>query len=246
MDIWFYALSASLTVSAVSLTGAFTLLLHSRTLERLLPYLLSLAAGVLLGGSFLHLIPHALERGNSHFTGYGIVLSIILFFLLERFFRNHGPENEALGKLIIAGDGFHNFIDGLLIAAAFSADFHLGLISALAVLIHEIPQEVGDVSALIYSGFAPRQAVLYNFLGSLTAPLGTAVGLLFISWAQDLIFILIPVAAGGFIYIALSDLLPVLQTRSRSVSSHVIYSVFMILGVLLMESVHHFEGLHLH
>jgi zinc and cadmium transporter len=242
MNIWFIALTGSFIVSFASLSGAFSLFIERSTLQKILPYLLALATGVLLGGSFLHLLPHSLENGTSHqSTGITTIAGILAFFLLERFFRNQGNEHHALGKLILIGDGFHNFIDGLLIAATVAADTQMGMISIIAILVHEIPQEIGDVGTLIYSGYTPKKAILYNYLSSLTAPVGTLTGLLFINFASSLIFIMIPVAAGGFIYIALSDLLPVLQSRSGNIFTHFKYILFIILGVTVMEAVHHFE-----
>src|SRR5690606_18223783 len=159
--------------------------------RRLLPYLISFAVGALLGAAFLALLPHAIESAGMerlHEIGLTFVAGILLFFMVEKLViwrhchvhdceahapeHHHGKPEHAAGVLVLIGDGLHNLIDGVLIAAAFLTDFHLGVVTALAVAAHEIPQEVGDVAVLLQSGMSRTRALLYNVAASLPAHVG--------------------------------------------------------------------------
>jgi zinc and cadmium transporter len=207
------------------------LLLPEVLRTRLLPHAVSFAIGALLGAALLGLLPHALSgvQGNDfHAITGALLLGLFGFFLLEKLvlWRHchhehcevHMPEetdhrHAAAGTLILIGDGLHNFIDGILISAAFLTDIHLGIVTSLAVAAHEIPQEVGDFAVLLHSGFSTAKAFLYNLLSSLATVFG---GLLayysFRDLAPALPYVL-AVAASSFIYVAVADLIPGLHKR---------------------------------
>ena len=238
------SLLASLLVSLVSLVGAFALFLKERTLKNSLQFLMSLAVGVLLGDAFLHLIPDAITRiGDMHSVLVVTVGGILLFFFLEKIIRwkhrfyapsfksVHAPQ--PLAKMNLVGDAVHNFIDGTLIAGSFMASPALGVTTTLAIIIHEIPQEVGDIGALIHGGYSPKQAVWYNFLCSLTCTAGVLTILLLGSFMVLPLNYLLPIAAGGFIYIASTDLIPELHNKAK-LHHQLAQGVVISIGVLCM------------
>ena len=245
MDIiWINSVLAALIVSLVSLIGAFALFIKEKTLKNSLQFLMSLAVGVLLGDAFLHLIPDAITRiGDMHSVLVVTVGGILLFFFLEKIIRwkhqFYAPvlhsitKPQPMAKMNLVGDAVHNFIDGTLIAGSFMASPALGVTTTLAIIIHEIPQEVGDIGALIHGGYSPKQAVWYNFLCSLTCVAGVVAVLLLGSFMALPVNYLLPIAAGGFIYIASTDLIPELHNTSK-VQYQLVQGVVISLGVLCM------------
>lgn len=224
-EVLAWSIGAAFLVSLVSLSGLFALWIKSETLKYIIPFLVALAVGVLLGDAFIHLLPDAIERQGSAGDVCLITLAgLFLFFVLEKLVRwrhNHcidlgEPATKILplAKMNLIGDGIHNFIDGILIAGSFLVDPGLGFTTTLAIVAHEIPQEIGDVGALLRGGYTPEKAVFYNFLCSLTVVLGMAFTLLLSQVAQNSLVLLLPIAAGGFIYIAASDLIPVLHEHT--------------------------------
>ena len=219
------------------LAAALFLLLPESQRTRVLPAMVSFAIGALLGAAFLAVLPHALAapgvRDMHAITGT-VLLGLLGFFLLEKLvlWRHcHTHECEAHGAieainplaihghatasgyLILFGDGVHNFVDGVLISAAFLTDVHLGIVTALAVAAHEIPQEVGDFAILLYSGFTRSKALFYNVLASLTTVLGGVLAYFSLGVAQAALPYVLAVAASSFIYIAVADLIPGLHKR---------------------------------
>jgi zinc and cadmium transporter len=225
--ILFSLLGGVLSVLAASLF----LLLPERTRTRLLPHMVSFAIGALLGAAFLALLPHAVETElyDVHKITLAVLLGLIGFFLLEKMvlWRHchsescevHVPEaheqhgHHSSGTLILIGDGIHNFVDGVLIAAAFLTDEHLGVITALAVAAHEIPQEVGDFAILLHSGFSRARAFIYNIIASVTTVIGALLAYFSLSDAQHILPFVLAIAASSFIYIAVADLIPGLHKR---------------------------------
>lgn len=212
-------------VSLVALSGSFILFLKAETLQRSLQFLVSLSVGVLLGDAFLHLLPDAIQKtGNVNQVMLYTLGGIFLFFLLEKAirWRHHHeifPETGAdqvrpLAKMNLLGDAVHNFIDGCLIAGSFMVSPVLGFTTTLAIIIHEIPQEIGDIGALIYGGYSPKKAIWYNFLCSLTCLAGVLSILLIAPLVAAHITYVMPIAAGGFIYIATCDLIPELHRKT--------------------------------
>jgi zinc and cadmium transporter len=217
-----YALAAGLTVSLASFSGLFVLWIKPERLAAIVPNLVSLAVGVLLGDAFIHLIPDAAARHGSVSTVcMAALVGVFVFFLLEkavrwrhdhRFALDAGSEDiRPLARMNLIGDAIHNFVDGILIAGSFLADPVLGFTTTFAIVAHEVPQELGDVGALVYGGYTPRQAVLYNFYCSLTVMAGVLFTLALGQAAESSLILLLPLAAGGFIYIAGSDLIPALH-----------------------------------
>jgi zinc and cadmium transporter len=247
-----YALGAGLIVSLVSFTGLFVLWMKPDRLAAIVPYLVALAVGVLLGDAFIHLIPDAVKRYGSVSTVCMTTLAgVFVFFILEKVVRwrhdHHTTFTAAPGDILplarmnLIGDAVHNFVDGILIAGSFLVDPVLGFTTTFAIVAHEIPQELGDVGALVYGGYSPRQAVLYNFYCSLTVMAGVLFTLALGQVAESSLILLLPVAAGGFIYIAASDLIPALHEHS-TLPSLVGQTATFSLGIGFMQGIVIFEN----
>lgn len=244
--IWIYTLVSVSIVSLVSLTGVFTLSVGQRRLYKSLIYFVSLSAGTLMGDAFIHLIPEAYKESSGNLVSIYILSGIFFFFILEKVLHwRHCHEEPCedhphpFSYVILVGDIFHNFIDGLIIAASFIINIPVGIATTTAVVFHEIPHEIGNFASLVYGGFAIKRALLYNFLSALTAILG-AILVLSISREIDLTSFLIPFAAGGFIYIAGTDLIPELHKHSEA-KKGVIQAVTFLLGIGLMLGMLFFE-----
>ncbi len=219
------------------LVAASFLLLPASVRSRLVPHLVSFAIGSLLGAAFLGLLPHALMSPgveDFHDIFLAVLLGLLTFFVLEKLVlwrhchSDHceahslagqtrgGQGKSAAGSMILIGDGLHNFVDGVLIAAAFLTDIHLGIVTALAIAAHEIPQEVGDFVVLLHSGFSRSKALLFNVLSSLTTIVGALLAYWSLSDMQALLPYVLAVAASSFIYIAVADLIPGLHKRAEA------------------------------
>jgi zinc and cadmium transporter len=217
-------------VLSVVAAGSF-LLAPEPWRERILPHLVSFAVGALLGAAFLALLPHAVldpAITDVHHIGYAVLAGLLGFFVLEKtiLWRHchsfeceaHTPEHmpqeaPVAGNLILLGDSLHNFVDGILIAAAFLTDIHLGIVTAIAVAMHEIPQEVGDFAVLLQSGFSRRKAFVYNLLASTTTVIGGILAYFTLSEVMHVVPYVLAIAAASFIYIAVADLIPGLHKR---------------------------------
>ena len=222
-------------VSLLSLIGIFSLLLKENVLEKTTYILVAFAAGSLLGVAFLDLIPEVVESNIEGIFLY-VLFGIILFYLLERvIFWRHCHKGicdvHVFTHLNIIGDAVHNFIDGAIIAAGFLVSVPLGITTSIAVIFHEIPQEIGDFAVLIYGGFSKAKALFFNFLSSLTAFAGAILTFYFASKIEIAIPYLLAFAAGGFIYIASSDLIPELHKEKDFKRSFIQLIVFFI-GIL--------------
>jgi len=239
-----YILIATFLISIISFIGALTLFLKEKLLNKILLILVAFSAGALIGGAFLHLIPEAIEKVGVEETQLlkiflYLLLGFSVFFILEQFINWHHhhsishPEITSFSYLILVSDGIHNFIDGFIIAASFVIAFPVGIITVLAVALHEIPQELGDFGVLIYGGFKKSKALLLNFLTGLIAVFGGIVGFFFSERIGDSIVFLLPFAAGNFIYIAASDLIPEIKNKETSKKSLLYFFVFL-LGISLM------------
>lgn len=214
-----YAIISVIVVSLISLIGLFTLSIKEYFTKRVVTFLVAFSAGALLGDVFIHLLPELAETGflNLEISLY-ILGAIVLFFILERYIHWHHHHNNEhdedcsehihpVAYTILLGDGFHNLIDGLIIGGAFLLDIKLGVATAVAVILHEIPQEIGDFGVLLYAGFSKTRALFYNFLSALAAVLGTIIALA-IGTTDKTLAILAALAIGSFIYIATADLIP--------------------------------------
>jgi len=240
-----YALASVLLVSLIPLLGLAALWVARPHLDRAIQYLVSFAVGALLSGALLHLIPEAAERlGSGPAMPLAVIGGFVGFFALEKFLwahHGHGARPAGLTPLAtlnLVGDGLHNVMDGLVIAAAWQADPSLGISTTLAVALHEIPQELGDFGILVHSGLTPRRAVWFNLLTGLSAVAGTIAGLVLGHYLDGFASRLLPVAAGGFLYIAASDLVPELhQVRSAAASFRQILLIALGVAVMLLPEV---------
>ena len=230
---------ATVLISSGSFVGVFTLALNQHFLSRITLSLVSLSAGTMLSAAFLHLLPDAVETLGSTLPFQLTLASFIVFFLLERFLhwrhchdKDH-LEKHTMGTMNLLADGLHNFLDGVLIAAAFATGSGLGIIATLAIALHEIPQEIGDFGVLLHSGFTRSRALFFNVMVSLTAILGGILGYIASHTMQSFASYLVPVAAGGFIYISCADLIP--EFKNTNSTKRILLTVGTFLfGVIVM------------
>jgi zinc and cadmium transporter len=237
---WFQTLLSVIFVSLLSLLAIIVLWLKPETLKKVLLPLISLAVGGLLGDAFLHLIPESFEKSkNSTSVSLLVLAGLFLFLILEKsmhYYHHQEHETEEVhpyGYLSLIASGLHNFIDGLLIGASYLAGFSVGLATTLAVVLHEIPHELGDFSILVNAGFKPVKALFYNFLSALLAIAGAVFALTVSSDPQAVTQLVLPITAGGFVYIAGSDLIPELDKESNR-PAILIQLLAMALGISLM------------
>jgi zinc and cadmium transporter len=226
-------------MSGIALVGGLTFRLLGERIEPLLLPLVAFSAGALIGGAFFHMIPASLESGGVVISVFVWVLAgFSLFFALEQFLHWHHCHRaqidckKPLTYLILIGDGLHNFIGGMAIAGTFLLDVRLGIAAWLAAAAHELPQELGDMGVLIYGGWSRGKAILYNLISSSTFLLGGLLVYL-ASFQFDTSF-LIPFAAGNFLYIGASDLIPEIKSHERLSANFVHFFSFLIgLGLML-------------
>ncbi len=239
-QIWLYTFVSLLAVSLISFVGALTLTLGHERLKKALLYLVSFSAGALLGDVFLHLLPEMNGRGFGAREGFYILAGIFAFFVFEKYIHwhhshmEHNEEIHAVVYLAIVGDALHNFIDGLVIAGSFIISPSLGFATALAVVFHEIPHELGNFAVLVHGGWTAKKALLYNFLSSFAAFFGGILVLLFSSQLQSAPTLLLSIGASNFIYVALSDLIPELNKEKDKKKSFFLLIAF-ILGIAMMS-----------
>jgi zinc and cadmium transporter len=228
-----------IAMSLLALSGSLTLLLPPRSYERVVPPLVALAAGTLLGGALLHLLPEAVDAmGNELEVYLWLVGGFLSFFVLEQFLHWHhchraDHQHEPLGYLVLVADGVHNFIGGLAVAGAFLVDVRVGLVTWVAAAAHEVPQELGDFGILIHAGWSKARALLVNFASALTFLVGGWVayalaGRFEVTW-------LLPFAAGNFVYIAAADLIPELTAYPEATRKALLSGMFVLgLGLLVV------------
>lgn len=242
MSIWAYTLISVFIVSLISFIGVFTLGRKKNQIAGMLHFLVSFAVGGLFGDAIIHLLPEAYESfANPLTVSLYVLLGILIFFSLEKFIRwrhcHHSPDSQEhhhpVATLNLIGDGVHNFIDGLLIAVSYAVSIPLGLSTTLAVVLHEIPQEIGDFGILTHSGFDFKKVLGFNFLSAVFAIVGAIISLAIGPSLQGYTQAFIPITAGGFIYIAGSDLIPELHhdtDAKRSLSQ--LFAI--LLGIAIM------------
>jgi zinc and cadmium transporter len=243
IEMWLYSLLSVFVVSLISLVGVLTLSIKERQLRSVLLLLVSFSAGGLFGDAFIHLIPEAAgESGFGLNVSFYILVGIMTSFIVEKLLcwrHCHIPTSDEhphpFAYMNLFGDSVHNFIDGLIIAGSYLVNLQLGLATTLAVVFHEIPQEIGDFGILLYGGFKKSRALLLNFLTALTAVLGALVALSLGFYMENFTVFLVPFAAGGFIYIAGSDLIPEMHKEVKPLKSVAELTAF-ILGILVLLS----------
>lgn len=242
MLAWIFA--ATFLISLVAFIGSLALFMREKILNKILLVLVAFSAGALIGGAFLHLIPEAiLEIGVDEMSLFAtfsyLLVGFCMFFILEQLISWHHhhaashPKILPFSYLILISDGIHNFIDGLVMAASFMIDFHVGVTAALAIALHEIPQEIGDLGVLIYGGFDRVKALVLNYMSAITVVIGGVAGFMLHGWIGESIALLIPFAAGNFIYIASTDLIPEIRFKQSTTKSLARFIVFLA-GIGLM------------
>lgn len=246
MTILQYILVFTLIGSVLSLGLGILLLAKEKLAKSISHYLSSFAAGVLLAAAFIDLLPEALEHAEESGGDINIflwvLLGILAFFVMERFihwFHHHHDHQEASKErksiipLIVLGDTVHNFIDGVVIAATFLVDIKLGILTTFAVAAHEIPQEVGDFGVMLHRGLKRSKILLINIFSALAALTGAILTYLVGEGTENILPILLSLAAGFFIYISLSDLIPEIHSEDRK---NVAFweTILLILGVVII------------
>jgi zinc and cadmium transporter len=244
MITWLLSLTSVIIISAISLVGVLVLWLKDQQLNKILLYLVSFSVGGLFGDAFIHLIPEGIEE-----SGFGISFSLLILlgllssFIVEKFLQwrhCHIPTSSehphSFAYMNLFGDAVHNLIDGLIVGGSYIASIPIGISTTLAVIFHEIPQEIGDFGVLIHGGFNKTKALRFNFLTALTAILGAVIALVLGATLEGFTPFLIPFAAGNFIYIAGSDLIPELRKDEPNPKKATLQVASITLGVAIMLS----------
>lgn len=243
MLLYLYIFLAVILVSVISLIGAGFLAFSKTSLKKITMFLVSLSTGTLLGNSFFHLLPEAVHEAghdNELTIWLYLVIGLIVFFVLEKIIHwrhCHVPtcsdHPHHLGKMNLIGDFVHNFFDGIIIAGAFLINIPLGIATLIAIIAHEIPQEIADFGVLIYAGYSKKKALWFNFLSALSAVLGALIAIVLGSKIDHFGEFILPFTAGAFIYIATADLIPELnkETSWKKSTQQLLAIVF---GLLLM------------
>jgi len=236
--ILLYIIAAVLAVSLISLVGIAFIGINEKKLKKITHLLVSFSAGTMLGGAFLHILPEAMGEGSELTPFILVIVGIMLFFIIEKFLHwRHCHEEKcevhAVAYLNLVGDAVHNFMDGITIAIAFIVSIPVGIATTIAILTHEIPQEIGDFGLLIHSGFTRKKALMYNLLSALAALIGAVLTYAFATYTQNIGIWLMPIAAGGFIYMAGTDLMPELH-KEKNVRGSMAQFILMAAGIVLM------------
>ena len=254
LSVYIYTLIAILAVSLISLVVLFALSLNDKFFKSIVPLLVSIATGALLGDAFIHLIPESLATGvPSTQVGLLVIVGVLLFFILEKVvhWHHHHDDESAedehhhhdagqllpVGQMVLLADGLHNFIDGLIIGASFLISIPAGIASTIAIIFHEIPQEIGDFGILVHSGYSKGKALWLNAVSATTAFLGGIIVLALSVNVEHFSSYALPVAAGSFIYLALADLIPELHkvhNPESSIKHSLAQLAYLIIGVLIM------------
>lgn len=237
-----YTLASVIVVSLVSVVGVVALSLSGRLFNKIISALVALSVGALFGDVFFHILPELLEEGEARPIFVLVSVGLLLFFILEKFLRWHHHHHEETGDdcikpfgyLNLFADGAHNFLDGMIIAASYLVSPAVGVATTVAVIFHEIPQEIGDFAVLVKAGFSKTKALVFNLLSAGLAILGAGFVLALGTSGENLASYVLPLAAGGFLYIAGSDLVPELHDHHPRVKEAVIQLLAIIVGLGLM------------
>jgi len=246
MNILLWILLATFVNGLIGLIGVFTLWMKQKLVDKLIFIMVAFSAGALLSGAFFHLMPESLAETSAMMAFTYLTVGFVIFFLLEKIlFWHHCHDGKCdvhpFSYLILIGDAVHNVIDGLVIAASFLVNVPFGIITTLLIMSHEIPQELGNFAVLVYGGFGKVKSLVFNFLAQLSCIIGGVIGFFASGASSAFTPILLPFAAGGFIYIAASDLIPELH-KEKSRSKSMISFGFFIIGVLFMVGIKLFLG----
>jgi len=230
---------------ALAFAGAISFLINEKKFQKILIVLVAFTTGALLGGAFFHLLPESFEKINTFLLTLLFILGFFIFMLIEKLLHwRHCHDGKCeihpVNYLILYGDAIHNFIDGLIIASSFIISIPFGVVTSLLVMAHELPQEIGDFAVLVYGGFKKNKALFYNFFAQLTCVFGGIVGFYYLN-AYDYSTYLLPFAAGGFVYIAIMDLIPEIIKEKNHIKM-IINILAIIAGVLLLISAKYLAG----
>lgn len=242
-----WILGATILDGLMAFGGAIALKLSEKTLRKMVMILVSFAAGAMLAGALFHLIPEAIESIDEPLTISALILAgFILFFVVERYLHwHHCHDNECkthpMTALVLFGDSVHNFLDGLVIAASFLVSIPFGIVTTAVILGHELPQELGDFGILVYGGYSKEKALIYNGLSQFTCVLGGVLGFAASNYAESVSTYLLPFAAGGFLYIAASDLIPEMHKEPDLKKVMLNFAVFCA-GLAFMIAIKVFAG----
>lgn len=235
-----YAVGSVLFLSLFSLVGIFVFFLREKVLNYALILLVSFSSGSLFGDAFIHLLPEAVAKNGftisvSLFTLCGIAASFSVEKIIHwRHIHTASHDQiESFAYMNLLGDATHNFIDGVVLGTAYMVSVRVGIATTIAVLFHEIPQEMSDFGVLVHGGFSRRKALLYNFATAVVALTGTLLAIVLIDFAEGLSSFLVPFAAGGFIYIAGADLIPQLH-KEKAVRDSLLQLLFFVAGIMIM------------
>lgn len=240
MEVFIWILVATIVNGLIGLIGVFSLWLKEKFFNKLLMILVAFSAGALLSGAFFHLLPEALEVLPAMNVFAYLMVGFIMFFIVERFLHwhhchQHGGKCKVhpVSYLILFGDGAHNLIDGIIIGVSFFVSIPFGIITTLLIIGHEIPQELGNFGVLVYGGFGKTKALIYSFISQLTCVIGGMAAYFFSKSIEGAVPLILPFAAGGFIYIAASDLIPELHKEPKLKKSLISFG-FFIVGIVFM------------
>ncbi|PIR69382.1 MAG: ZIP family metal transporter [Candidatus Niyogibacteria bacterium CG10_big_fil_rev_8_21_14_0_10_46_36] len=249
----FYALISVFAVSLIALIGLIIISIDEKKIRKAVFFLVALAIGALLGDAFLHLIPEALETGGgSPLIPLLVIAGIVFFFIFEKILGWHHHHHEKptdcedcqdilpVGRLILLSDGLHNLVDGIIIGASYLISVEVGIATTLAIILHEIPQEIGDFGILIHAGYSKAKALWFNFLSALVAITGVLLVVIFGGTIEPLLPFIIALAAGNFIYIATADLIPELH-KQHGTKQSLLEILFILVGIAAMFSLLFFE-----
>ncbi|MEK7542663.1 MAG: ZIP family metal transporter [Patescibacteria group bacterium] len=238
MTTFFGILISTGCISLLSFSGALFLFFQKNLIQRISIFLLAFAAGSFMGAAFLHLLPEAIKEIKSENAFLFVLFGFSAFFFIENILHWHHtrgdkPQHRSLGILSLLGDGTHNFLDGMIIAAVFFVDIKLGFVTTLAVALHEIPQEIAEFGVLMYAGFSKARALLLNFLSATTVVLGGIVSFLLAGFLGEWVMLFVLFAVGVFVYVAASDFVPEIRKEQSPVKSLSLLFTF-VAGIFLM------------
>jgi zinc and cadmium transporter len=235
MDTLLWIIAGTVFVSLLGFAGIFSLWLNEDKLKKFMHVLTAFAVGGLLGGAFFHLLPEASEKLNMDSLFFYTLVGFIVFLLVETYFHWHHCDDceiHPYSYMMLIGDGIHNIIDGLVISASFIVSIPLGIVTTLVIFGHEFPQQLGVFGVLVNGGFDKKKAMVYSFLAQSTIVIGGVAGYFLSTTIASVSAFLLPFAAGGFIYIAASDLIPEMHKEERM--KRIISIAIFFIGLLFM------------
>lgn len=239
--VWTFIFVAIFFISLISLIGVFSLFIAKKKLNNFLVWFVSFTAGILLGDVFLHLLPELIEEVGEFnlFISFGVLVGISTLFIIEKIVHWHHCHKgscehkvKPFGYMNLIGDSLHNFLDGIIIASSFLISIPVGFSTTIAVILHEIPQEIGDFGVLLRSGFSTKKALFFNFLSGLISFFGALLVFVF-AFSEEFLFFFIAFTVGNFIYISLADLVPELHKEANVLHSFGHFVLFLV-GIFIM------------